>query len=131
MTVSTSRLTALGMPAALALAMGQQNASGLTTTGSTKATALVLIPGANLISTCASAGVAACLLPFAEAIGDVVVMNGGASSALVFAQAGETINALSTGASFSVTNGKQAIFISAKKANSTPPTGAWVAILSA
>lgn len=128
---SPARLMAAGMPAGQAQQIGLADASGLTTTGATKAAALVLLAGNNFIATCASAGVAACILPFAEGSPPILIYNGGASSALVFAQAGETINALSTGATFSVTNGKSCIFMPAKKPNLSPPAGAWIANLSA
>jgi glycosyltransferase involved in cell wall biosynthesis len=72
-----------------------------------RAAAVALTGTVNILATVASAGVAAFQLPSAEASPEIVVENDGASSALVFAAgATETINALSAGASFSVTNAK-------------------------
>lgn len=128
---TAGRLMAVGMPAAQAALLGTENQSGLVGVGATKAVAVVLSPGTNFISTVASAGVAAFILPFAEFSAPVSVYNGGASPALVFAQAGDVINVLSTGQTFSVTNGKSALFWPGKKPASTPPVNAWTANLSA
>lgn len=125
---SPTRLMAAGLPAGAAVQLGTDTSFGLVGTASTKATAVTLIAGANIIATCASAGVAAFLLPSAEASPPVIVENDGASSALVFANSTDTINALSAGASFSVTNAKRAIFWPCRK--STTIQG-WIATLSA
>lgn len=127
---STARLMAAGMPAGQANQLGTDSNFGLVGTASTKATGVALLPGTNVIATCASAGVAAFQLPEAEASPPVIVDNQGASSALVYTKAGtsETINALSAGASFSVTNAKRAIFWPCR--HSATVLG-WTAILSA
>jgi len=131
---SPDRLMAAGMPAGQAVQIGMPSTpgAGLVGTGGTKATAVQLVAGVNFIATCASAGVAAFQLPPAEGSPPVVVEDDGASSALVYA-AGTTdkINALAPGASFSVTNGKRAIFFPGKDNSVTPPVGRWSAILSA
>ena len=131
---SPARLMAAGMAAPLANQLGTPStpAAGLVGTGATKAAAVALIAGLNVIATVASAGVAAFQLPLSEASPPVIIINGGASPALVFAAGTtETINALSAAASFSVTNGKTAIFWPGKKNSVTPATGLWAVTLSA
>lgn len=114
-------LMARGLPGGLADKIGSTLATGLTAAGTTKATALVLSGSVSVLSTCASgAGV---LLPFAQISAEQAIYNGGAAVCYVYAQAGDTINALSTGDHFSVTNGKSARFI--------PSGQKWVATLSA
>lgn len=126
---SPARLMAAGMPAGQAAQIGQSSTFALVGTGGTKAAAVALTGGVNIIATCASAGVAAFQLPLSEASPEIVVENDGASSALVFAGGStETINALSAGASFSVTNAKRAIFYPCSK---SATVRGWVAILSA
>lgn len=126
---SPERLMAAGMPAAQAVQIGTPTKFGLVGTGGTKAAAVQLVAGVNIIATCASAGVAAFQLPTAEGSCPVIVEDDGASSALVFATGTtETINALTAGASFSVTNAKRAIFWPCRK--SATVLG-WVATLSA
>jgi hypothetical protein len=125
---SSARLMAAGLPAGAAVQLGTDTSFGLVGTASTKATGVQLVAGANIIATCASAGVAAFLLPSSEASPPVIVENDGASSALVFANSTDTINALSAGASFSVTNAKRAIFWPVRKSATIQ---GWTAILSA
>lgn len=119
---------AAGLPAAAAVQLGTDTSFGLVGAASTKGTAVQLVAGANIIATCASAGVAAFLLPLSEASPPVIVENDGASPALVFANSTETINALTAGASFSVTNAKRAIFWPVRKSATIQ---GWTAILSA
>lgn len=114
-------LMARGLPAGVADKIGSTLSTGLTAAGSTKATALVLSATNNVFSTTAS--LTGALLPFAQMSPDVAIYNGGAQPLLVYAQAGDTINALSTGATFSVTNGKSARFC--------PSGQKWIATLSA
>lgn len=129
---SPARLMAAGMPAGQAVQLGSDNLSGVVGTGGTKATAVQITAENFIIATCASAGVAAFQLPTAEASPPVVIENDGASSALIFAAGTtETINNLSAGASFSVTNAKRAIFIPSVTTSVTPMTRRWIAILSA
>lgn len=129
---TSNRLMAAGIPAGAAVQLAGENNGGLVGTGGTKATAVQLIAGQNMIATCASAGVAAFQLPTAEASCIVTVENDGASPALVFAAGTtDTINALTAAASFSVTNAKRAIFVPAKNTTASPVTGRWIAILSA
>lgn len=126
---SPDRLMNVGVPAALAQMLGTPTSFGLVGTGANKATAVQLVAGANIIATCASAGVAAFILPTAEGSPPVIVEDDGASPALVFgAGTTETINALSAAASFSVTNAKRAIFWPCRK--SATVVG-WIATLSA
>ncbi len=126
---SPDRLMAAGVPAAAAVQIAGASKFGLVGTGGTKAAAVQLVSGPNIIATCASAGVAAFILPTAEGAPPVPVENDGASSALVFANGTtETINALSAGASFSVTNAKRAVFYPCRK--SATVVG-WIAVLSA
>lgn len=126
---SPDRLMAAGMPAAQAVQLAGGSKSGLVGTGGTKAAAVQLVAGPNIIATCASAGVAAFQLPTAEGAPPIPVENDGASPALVFAAGTtETINALSAGASFSVTNAKRAIFYPCRKSSTVI---GWIAVLSA
>ncbi len=127
---SPARLMAAGMPAAQANQLGTPTQYGLVGTAATRATGVQLIAGVNIIATCASAGVAVFQLPASEASPPVIVENDGASSALVCSLAGttETVNALSAGATFSVTNAKRAIFWPCQK---SATVRGWVAILSA
>lgn len=126
---SPDRLMAAGVPAGAAVQLAGASKFGLVGTGGTKGTAVQLVAGPNIIATCASSGVAAFILPTAEGSPPIPVENDGASSALVFATGTtETINALSAGASFSVTNAKRAIFWPCRK--SATVIG-WIATLSA
>lgn len=131
---SPDRLMAAGIPAGAAVQLGSPSTpgAGLIGTGAGKSTAVQLIAGVNIIATCASAGVAAFQLPTAEGSPPVIVANNGASPALVFGNGTvETINALTAGASFSVTNGKSAIFWPGKKNSVSPSVPTWVSNLSA
>ena len=125
------RLMAAGMPQAQAVQLAGNSLYGITTKGNSRTTGYVIVASNNYVSTCASAGVAYMVLPYAEAMTPVVIYNGGASPALVIAQSGETINALTSNATFSVTNGKSAVFFPAKQTTATPPAGLWIANLSA
>lgn len=120
MTTSTE-LMASGMPGLQATMLGTDLATSLKSTGSTKATALVLATEANVFGTVSSNTGA--LLPPAGGSAPVAVYNGGANPLLVYAAGTDTINALSAGASFSVTNAKAAIFVAAGTK--------WIANLSA
>lgn len=116
-----TELMGVGMPAPQAVQIGRDLGTGLVAAGTTKAGALVLVAEVNVFATVSSSKGA--LLPFASGSPPVSIYNGGANALSVYAQAGETINALSTGAAFSVTNAKSAHFV--------PSGGKWVAILSA
>lgn len=123
------RLMAAGIPAGAAVQLSGNTQFGIVGTGGTKAAAVKLVAGPNIIATCASAGVAAFILPTAEGSPEIIVENDGASSALVFAFGTvETINALSAAASFSVTNAKRAVFYPCRKSATTV---GWSVILSA
>lgn len=118
---SPGRLLAAGMPAAQAAQIGSSDAINLTATGSTKAGALPLVGGLNIFTTAAlnTGG----MLPPASASPWVNVYNGGSNPILVYTGTStDVINALSAGASFSVTNGKCATFI--------PAGNRWIANLS-
>jgi hypothetical protein len=126
------RLMGAGMPFNQAIQISGNNVSGIVGTGGTKATAVQLLGGTNTIATVASAGVAAFQLQTAEASPPVVVEVDAGTSAVVYAAGTtESINALSAGAGFTVTNGKRAIFWPSKITTTTPPTNKWIAILSA
>lgn len=127
---TADRLMAVGMPGPQAREIGDSNTSGLVGIGGTKATAVQLLGTRNQIATCASAGVAAFQLPPGEFSPPVVILNNGASPALVFAAGTvETINALSAGASFSATNGKASVFYPAKNTTVTPSVIRWMAFV--
>ena len=129
-----SRLMAAGIPAGAALQLGTPSTpgAGLIGTGAAKSSAVPLIAGVNIIATVASAGVSYFQLPTAEASPPVIVGNQSGTAALVVANGTvEVINALSAGASFSVTNGKTAIFWPGKKNSVTPAVPCWIANLSA
>jgi hypothetical protein len=130
---TSSRLMAAGMPPgqAVQIAMESTPAAGLVGTGTNKASAVQLIAGVNIIATIASAGVSYFQLPVAEAAPLVAIENQSGTAALVVAAGTtDTINALSAGASFSVTGSKNCLFIPGKKNSVTPSTGLWVTILS-
>jgi hypothetical protein len=116
-------LMAAGIPWGAATQIGQDLSSGLVASGTTKSGALVLVGHQNIFVTVSSGK--ACSLPPAGGSSIVTIYNGGSNSLAVFTSpnASDTINALSTGASFSVTNGKSAIFV--------PSKNTWVANLSA
>lgn len=127
---SVTRLMAVGMPGPQADLIGCDNAAGLVGTGGTKAAAVQLLGDYNQIATCASAGVAAFQLPPAEFSPILVILNNGASPALVFgAGTTETINALTANASFSATNGKVTVFYPSKITTTSPPTARWIAFV--
>jgi len=116
-------LLATGVPAGQATGLGYVESTGQTASATTKATASVLTASVNTFSTVASNG-SVVLPPAATAPPCIAIYNGGANPLLVYANGtAETINALSAAASFSVTNGKSAIFI--------PGNQKWVANLSA
>lgn len=118
-----TELMAAGIPAGAAVQIGSSKATGLTASGTTKATALALTATVNVFTTVSSGKGAA--LPPASGSPPVSIVNGGSNALLVFtnASASDTINSLSTGASFSVTNAKTAVFM--------PAGNLWVAVLSA
>ncbi len=120
---TNAQLMALGMPAAQANLMGAVEATGQTVSATTKATASTLAGTVVAFSTVASGGCV--LLPSAQATaGPVAIYNGGSNALSVYTTGtAETINALSAGAAFSVTNGKGAIFM--------PGNQKWVAVLGA
>ncbi len=118
---TAANLMGAGMPGLQAGMIGATPGTGLTTSVTTKATASQLTSNVCFFTTVASSG--ATLLPPADTSPPVAIYNGGANALAVFANGTNTINALSAGASFSVTNGKGAIFYPAQ-------TG-WVAILGA
>lgn len=119
---SPPRLMAAGMPARLAAQIGSGDSSALTATGTTKATALLMPPGLNVFTTVGSN--AGARLPDAAGAPWMSVYNGGANPLLVYTNnALDVINALSAGGSFSVTNGKSAVFV--------PAGNRWIANLGA
>lgn len=115
-------LMSAGMAAGLAKQIGSSSGTTLKATGSTKATALTLVATANIFTTVSSGTGAA--LPQAAGAPLVAVYNGGSNAVLIYTgNTTDTINALSAGGSFSVTNGKSAIF--------WPAGNLWTATLSA
>lgn len=119
---TAASLMASGVPGLVAQQIGATQGVSLTANSTTKATATVLVNTANFFGTVASTGAAQ--LPAVASSPQIVIYNGGANALIVFAAGTtETINALTAGAGFSVTNGKSAIF--------TPGETRWVATLSA
>ncbi len=116
-----SALMAAGIAALPASMIGADQATGLVATGTTKATALALVGGVNVFATVSSSKGG--YLPPANQSPAVAVSNGGANALSVYTTGTDTINSLSAGAAFSVTNAKTAIFY--------PAANKWVAILSA
>lgn len=115
-------LMASGMPGLQATQIGQHPLLNQKATGSTKATALALNGGSLVVFTTVSSGTG-CLLPAAVGAPAVVIYNGGSNALAVYSTGTDVINALTANASFSVTNGKAALFF---------PAGVnWVANLSA
>lgn len=113
---SPDRLMAAGLAAGVATQLGQSSATGLTAAGSTKAAALVLASGINLFATVATATGLGAILPRCQSQPAQVIFNGGAKTLAVYARgasgstAAETINALSTGAAYSIAAGQSAVF---------------------
>lgn len=108
----SKNLSGLGLAPILAQALGFQGeeATGLVAAGTTSADALQLATGVSQIATCGSgAGVT---LPSQGGL--AAVINNGANACLVYPGSGKQINngTASTG-SYSVANGKTALFISA------------------
>ena len=118
---AASELMAAGIPAAAATQLGGASSTGLVATGTTKATALVLVGAVNVFATVSSSKGA--LLPSATGSPPVAIYNGGANALSVYAAGTDTINSGSAGAAFSVTNAKSATFI--------PSGNKWIANLSA
>ena len=118
---SRGNLMAAGMPWGQAVQIGSSLATALKATGSTKAGALALAATMNVFGT-VSSGTGASLPP-ASGSAMVTIYNGGSNALAVYTgNSTDVINALSAGASFSVTNGKSAFFI--------PHDGQWIANLS-
>lgn len=120
---TNAQLIALGTAPALANLMGAVEATSRTATATTKATASTL--GGTVVSFSSVASSGCVLLPSAQAVsGPVAIYNGGGNTLSVYTTGtAETINALSAGAAFSVTDGKGAIFMPGKQK--------WVAVLGA
>lgn len=116
-----NELMAAGMPWGQAVQIGSDSSTSLTATGTTKATALVLVGAVNVF-TLVSSGKGA-ILPPASGSPVTAIFNGGSNALLVYANGTDVINANSAGASFSVTNAKGATFM--------PSGNRWVANLSA
>ncbi len=116
-----TELMASGMPAAQAVQLGQDVATAVTASGTTKTDALLLSGDAVFFGTVSSGKAAR--LPAAGGAPHIAIYNGGANALVVFTTGTDTINALSAAASFSVTNAKSAVFI--------PAGNKWVANLSA
>lgn len=83
-------------------------AAGLTATGSTQGTALALTDVNEFTTVAASTGGR---LPSNASLGDtIIVYNGGANALSVYPPTGESINALSANAAFSMAANKYATF---------------------
>lgn len=113
---SPSRLMASGIAAQAASMIGQTGATGLTALGTTKAGAMVIAAAINKFATVATATGLGAILPRAENSTPQVIYNGGAAILAIYARGAsgatpaETINALTTGAAFSIAAGKSAVF---------------------
>jgi hypothetical protein len=118
---TAGELMAAGIPAGAATQIGFLKSTALKGTGTTKATALILTGTFNVFTTVSSNTGA--LLPPAVGSPPVAISNGGANPLLVYANGTDIINALSAGASFSVTNAKSCVFF--------PAGNQWIANLSA
>lgn len=104
-----SRLTGSGLaPAAANFIVGDAFA-GQTATGTVQADAFALTD-VNEFTTVAS-GTGARLPSNAQLADNITVYNGGANALLVYPPTGESINALSANASFSVAANKAVIFV--------------------
>lgn len=118
---TATELMAAGIAARAASQIGSSAGTALVATGTTKATALVLVASVNVFATVSSSKGA--LLPAASGSPTVQIYNGGSNALSVYAAGTDVINAGSAGAAFSVTNAKSAIF--------TPAGNRWIATLSA
>lgn len=108
----TKSLMGLGMEANKASSLGfiGDEATSLTATGTTSSDALQLTSGINQFGTVASG--TGCILPSQG--GMAAVINNGANALLVYPGTGRQINnGTATTGSYSVANGKTAIFIHA------------------
>lgn len=105
----------------LAAILGDDIAISLVATGSSQADALSLAASVSKFATVASNTGA--ILPTASGKGKYCIYNGGANALKVYPAVGETINGGAANASFSVTNGKAAMFV--------PCGQTWIAFLSA
>jgi hypothetical protein len=110
----TSSLMGVGMPSQQASLLGfGETASGLVGAGSSSSDALQLTAGVNIFATVANGSGAK--LPSGPLVGMVAVINGGANALLVYPgeTGGQINNATATTGSYSVANGKTAVFIRA------------------
>lgn len=99
----TQKLMGTGASAAFANYITGDVASGLTATGNSQATALLLSADVNEITTtAASTGVRFPDATVCSPGDSIVVFNGGANSLSVYPATGESINGLSANASFAV-----------------------------
>ncbi len=115
---TTEALMASGLASKLSQILGMEFASGLAGTGSSQAGALALTADINYFSTVnASTGA---LLPPAFEQNIIAIYNGGSNPLTVYPSGSELVNNTT---SFSVTNGKAAIFVGSGKD--------WIAVLSA
>lgn len=107
----TANLMGNGMPSGQARALGfSTEVTGLTATGTTSADALQLTGGVNQFDTVASG--TGCIL--ASDTGLQAVINNGANAILCYPGTGKKINnGTATTGSYSVANGKTALFITA------------------
>lgn len=102
-------LGAQGQVQAVCDMLGQDLATALVATGSSKSDALQLKVEVNKFATVASA--TGCILQNASGSPPVVIYNGGAHALSVYAKGTNTINALVASAAFSLASGKAAIFV--------------------
>lgn len=109
------------MQGSLAAQFGDDITVAVAAAGTTQLTAIPLTGSVTFLTTAAaSSGV---ILPTASGKGEYGVFNGGANAVAVYPAVGESINGSSANTSFSVTNGKSAIF--------KPVGQKWLAVLSA
>lgn len=110
----TSSLMGVGMPSAQANLLGfGSTATGLAAAGSSSSDALQLTAGVNIFATVNSGEGAK--LPSDPMVGMVAVINGGSNALLMYPgeTGGQINNATATTGSYSVANGKTAVFIRA------------------
>lgn len=105
-----SDMMGLGLPAALALLIGESIPASVAGAGTAQATATPLTGTINQVTT--AAGQTAVVLPSTQPLGTAVnVYVSTATAGLVFPPVGCNINELAANASFSVAQGRTASFV--------------------
>jgi hypothetical protein len=115
-----SELMALGMPSALAGAVGSGPSTSITPAGSTQTGATALSSPVTVLATASAAGVR---LPSATGAPVYAIFNNSGADQTLYPASGETINASTANTGFTITSAKSAICV--------PSGQKWIVNLSA